>query len=449
MKKTLFIALCLFSLASFTKSFAATTESSPIQSNPDPNDLSWSAKEVVRLSEAGIRSDVIIAYIEKSQLLFDLDSEDIIYLNDLGITSDIVTAMLRRDSILREGTIISPGKTNEMPVAVAGPVVTTNYNAHAPPTIYVTNAPVEVSYFYDSLRPYGTWIDLNGVGWCWQPTIVVIERTWRPYWEGGHWIYTDLGWYWRSDYTWGWAPFHYGRWHHHARHGWVWLPDLTWGPAWVSWRFSDTHCGWAPLPPRARFVAGKGWFFKDAAVGVDFDFHLGRDAFVFVELNRMHERHPNLHGIPSRKVRDVFSHTRVANRYVVEANNRIANRGVPVEKVTEASHHQFHPIPVRELPVPNGHFRRDRVAHNGDQTVLYRPELAKPAAPPPTVAQKAHDGRPIIPTPPHRPPAAPPRAAPHVQPQGPRFTPPPTPHSPPSSRTDPGSTPQQPSRKRN
>ena len=100
----------------------------------------------------------------------------------------------------------------------------------------MTGAPPDVSYFYNDLSPYGSWVNLEGYGWCWQPRAVVVSPGWRPYCDGGYWVYSDAGWYWQSTYSWGWAPFHYGRWYAHPRCGWVWMPDRVWGPAWVTWR---------------------------------------------------------------------------------------------------------------------------------------------------------------------------------------------------------------------
>ena len=34
----------------------------------------------------------------------------------------------------------------------------------------------------------------------------------RPTPPAGHWLQTEYGWTWISDWDWGWAPFHYGRW---------------------------------------------------------------------------------------------------------------------------------------------------------------------------------------------------------------------------------------------
>src|SRR5690606_33962949 len=77
----------------------------------------------------------------------------------------------------------------------------------------------------------------------------VDQDEFRPYYSSGHWEMTSYGNTWVSDYDWGWAPFHYGRWHHAGRRGWLWIPGTQWGPAWVSWRSGGGHYGWAPLGP--------------------------------------------------------------------------------------------------------------------------------------------------------------------------------------------------------
>ena len=62
--------------------------------------------------------------------------------------------------------------------------------------------------FYDDLSPYGNWVNYQGYGYVWAP----YEQGFRPYYNNGHWVYTNYGWTWVSGYDWGWAPFHYGRW---------------------------------------------------------------------------------------------------------------------------------------------------------------------------------------------------------------------------------------------
>ena len=83
--------------------------------------------------------------------------------------------------------------------------------------------------FYNSLAPYGTWVNVPDYGWCWQPTVVVVNSAWQPYCNNGCWLWTDQGWYWNSYYSWGWAPFHYGRWCQYPGYGWLWCPDTRLG----------------------------------------------------------------------------------------------------------------------------------------------------------------------------------------------------------------------------
>lgn len=128
--------------------------------------------------------------------------------------------------------------------------------------------------FYDSLGSQGTWIQSSDYGYVWQPQ--VTDPDWAPYTEG-HWVYTDDGWTWVSDEPWGWATYHYGRWVNIDGTGWCWVPGYTWAPAWVSWRYSDDYCGWAPLPPDS-FV---GIDYSDGSFDLGVGFHIGGDCDAF------------------------------------------------------------------------------------------------------------------------------------------------------------------------
>src|SRR5512136_482222 len=64
---------------------------------------------------------------------------------------------------------------------------------------------LDIGFFYDQLSPYGEWLQLEGHGWVWTPN--QVPYGWRPYTDG-HWVYTEYGWTWVSDWEWGWAPFH-------------------------------------------------------------------------------------------------------------------------------------------------------------------------------------------------------------------------------------------------
>jgi len=101
--------------------------------------------------------------------------------------------------------------------------------------------------FYNQLSPYGDWIDYGDYGYVWVPT--TLGPDFYPYATGGYWAYSDFGWAWVSEYPWGWAPFHYGRWTFDIVYGWLWIPDMVWGPAWVCWDYAPGFWGWLPLEP--------------------------------------------------------------------------------------------------------------------------------------------------------------------------------------------------------
>src|SRR5947207_1936823 len=84
----------------------------------------------------------------------------------------------------------------------------------------------------------------------WTPSSSLVGMDFSPYSSGGHWVLTEFGWTWVSDWDWGWAPFHYGRWAVAGSGRWCWVPGTIWGPAWVAWRSGSGYVGWAPLPPR-------------------------------------------------------------------------------------------------------------------------------------------------------------------------------------------------------
>src|SRR5689334_7019945 len=93
-----------------------------------------------------------------------------------------------------------------------------------------------------------------------------------------------------SDYSWGWAPFHYGRWFQHATLGWCWRPDRVWDPWRVCRRQSGDYGGWAPLPPCAGFVASIGLTFNVHPARHGFSFGLHADHFRYVHTRHFMDR---------------------------------------------------------------------------------------------------------------------------------------------------------------
>src|SRR5205823_3796454 len=70
---------------------------------PENLKLSPALKEVVKLVQAGVSEDVIMAYVTKAQQPFSVGSDEIVYLNDLGVSTELLTSLLQHDSD-RKGT---------------------------------------------------------------------------------------------------------------------------------------------------------------------------------------------------------------------------------------------------------------------------------------------------------------------------------------------------------
>ncbi len=89
--------------------------------------------------------------------------------------------------------------------------------------------------------------DIN-TEYVWVPNYTVIDPDWNPY-TNGQWVWCDFGWTWVSSYSWGWLPYHYGRWWYSGGWGWVWSPGYTWAPCWVDWYWNYGYIGWYPISP--------------------------------------------------------------------------------------------------------------------------------------------------------------------------------------------------------
>jgi hypothetical protein len=127
---------------------------------------------------------------------------------------------------------------------------------------YEDTDPSALTDFHSTLDPYGNWVDDPNYGTVWTPSTDVVGDDFSPYVTAGSWTYDDYGNYvWASDYDWGWAPFHYGRWAYLGSR-WGWIPGRTYAGAWVSWRAGGGYVGWAPLPPtwywRGGYAFGVG-----------------------------------------------------------------------------------------------------------------------------------------------------------------------------------------------
>ena len=356
--------------------------------SPQNVNLTRPAAEVVKLTQAGVDEGVMLAFVTNSTSTFNLDSEAVIYLNDIGVSDAVVLSMIQHDQMLRDQALTSaqalapPVYVNQTPApetTVESPPETVESQAPAMDVVNETPAaePVDVSYnyFYSSLAPYGSWINIGGYGMCWQPTVVVVNRGWRPYCDRGRWVYTDCGWYWDSAYSWGWAPFHYGRWFQHQQWGWCWTPGTVWGPSWVSWRYTPGYCGWAPLPPAAHYQPGNGFMYQGRYAGFGSGFGLGLNSYSFVPENRFCDPHPERHRVPPDHVAGFYHRTVPVNQFAQGPDHRVMNKGIPVKKIAADTGLEIRPVRLRDATYLAG-TRAQYPNPVGRTLTVYRPELS-------------------------------------------------------------------------
>ena len=298
-------------------------------------------QEIAALAQNHTRDENIIGYIRNSGKAYKVTANDIVILTKNGVSQNVI-AVLMQSATPSPAPVVAtapaapvtpaPPAAPVAPAAAPAPVVITVNNTTTTPAAPVAaiapsapgampvGAPAQVlpeppaspEYFEAQLAPYGEWVYLPEFGTrCWLP--VGLPPGWRPYFDSGHWLYTDSGMYWQSDYPWGAIPFHYGRWINPGGR-WVWVPAYEYAPAWVIWRHSESHMGWAPVPPGAAFVSG-GWQFHGRSVAVDFDFGLAPTLFVFVGHDHFLEHDFHRHELHGEEWHRVFARSEM-NHFV-------------------------------------------------------------------------------------------------------------------------------------
>lgn len=319
------------------------------QAQTAPANFSPGLQEVLKLTQAHMPEEVVLAYVKNSGQSYNLTADDILYLSSQGVSQGVLTALLQSKSALPAAPVATsppPPPAYTLPTTPAPPVglpsptpapTSSPALAYQPPTV-PPGSMISLTYFETQLAPYGNWVDLPVYGPAWRPNDAVSNPLWRPYFDRGSWQYTEAGWFWNSEAPYGDIVFHYGRWVRDYRYGWVWVPGYDWAPAWVTWRQADGYAGWAPLPPGAYYEAGVGLFYR-GGLAVDVDFGLEPDAFVFVGYDHFweHDYRPFL--APRDRVGLLFRSSIVLNGYRV-ADGRFVVEGFGRDRIAALTHHE-------------------------------------------------------------------------------------------------------------
>ncbi len=353
-----------------------------------PSDLSAGLAEIIKMAQAHIPEDTILAYIQNSGETYNPSADEILYLTDLGVSDRVIKALLNRpQALLADNPVPAAPPADipapETPAAPAMPPVPAMPPAPESMIDLPTAAPAEAppvlqnpqeSYFYNGLAPYGDWVQTPD-GWGWQPMVASVDAGWMPYCDRGQWVLTDDGWYWRSDYSWGWAVFHYGRWRHDGGVGWVWIPGNAWAPAWVAWRnTTDGFAGWAALPPGVLLRPGVGLVTVKGLGGFKAGYGLSAAAFTFVPHRHFLARNPGQFAAARPRAADIFRSSVPVNNYSF-SGGRILNLGVSAGQIAAATGTTVPKMALKEVSSPE--------AAGGKSTernlAVFRPNLDAPA----------------------------------------------------------------------
>lgn len=219
-----------------------------------------------------------------------------------------------------------------------------------------TVAPAEVSFqeLKTRLAPHGKWLVSERYGSVWQPS--VARTGWNPYYDG-HWVVTDVGQTWVSDYPWGALPYHYGTWALESRRGWVWVPGDTWAPSWVVFRTGPDVIGWAPVAP--GFAVG-------AAIGSEPD---ADASFVFLPSRQFFAPRVGASALPASRTATLVDTTKIVRNSIRIENHVVVNRGPGLSELQRATGRPVRVVRLetikgmgpdvrREMRVDEAHVRR-------------------------------------------------------------------------------------------
>jgi hypothetical protein len=142
--------------------------------------LSYGVVEILKLAQAKVTDDTIIAYIKSSGNSYNLNAAQIIYLRQQGVSDAVITTMLNQP---KPGTAAA---TVPMPTTPAPqPVASTAYEQ--PAATYVESEPTTYCNYEPCYYPVYS---------CDYWPCPVIVSYWGGYWHGGGWH--RGGWHWHG-----------------------------------------------------------------------------------------------------------------------------------------------------------------------------------------------------------------------------------------------------------
>jgi len=157
----------------------ATTVAQPAATSATVPQLSYGVAEIVKLVQAKVSDDTIIAYIKNTGNSYGLNAAQIIYLRQQGVSEAVITTILNQPkSATATATIPLPTTPAPQPVASTADTGQAPTATVAPTVTYVQTVPDTTYYYY---QPY------YYPAYVWYPPVTFSFGWGWGGWHGGGW----------------------------------------------------------------------------------------------------------------------------------------------------------------------------------------------------------------------------------------------------------------------
>jgi hypothetical protein len=187
--------LVLYASVALAQNYSTPITAQPTAVNASGSQTVYGVPQIIRLSQAGVSDETIIAYVKNSGLSYGLDADQIINLRQQGVSDAVLTTMLNQpklgpvlytpttpapqpaaSSASTAGTtpLYTPRQSDQIPTASASaqPIASATV---APTVTYVQAAPAPI-YYYAQPNYYPSY--------AWFPP-VSLSFAWGSGWHGG------------------------------------------------------------------------------------------------------------------------------------------------------------------------------------------------------------------------------------------------------------------------
>ena len=172
---------------------SAPDSAQPAAVNAPVPQLSYGVAQIVKLAQANVSDDAIMAYIKSSGNSYGLNADQIIYLRQQGVSDAVITTMLNQPkpvvaaatvampastSTAKTAPLYSPRQREQIPAASASTSTAEISTATVAPTVtYVQTVPATTYYYQPYYYPAYAWYPpvTFSFGWGWGG------------WHGGGW----------------------------------------------------------------------------------------------------------------------------------------------------------------------------------------------------------------------------------------------------------------------